>query len=695
MDRKDYNGPRAEADRLGAMDPAEFKDIRSLAEALRAYSRAAAAADDYEARAARQAAAAPPAYTAPPHAGQPARQRPGKRPLSEAAIGKYAFTVLASVLILGAAAVFLALLWPAMPDAAKYLVLLATGGGLEVSGAYRARNRAMRPFWLGVSALGSGILFLDVAVGGTLFGLYGTVLSGALVFCWCGLAFALGRRAAPMAGAWVYDLTAYAGACMSAVLAGAAYGPDGLSTWISAVLAGCVGLAGYMNYRRSGRAWRCWAMAVYSQAAAAALYFFQYGHGDNPTAALCAGALCAAGLLALSRKCMDGNFFPQLLAYTAQACALSQYLAEWAGDGAGHAFSLLAMAAILIGANGWYPMGIAAPAFIACGYVMSAMAGPLPAAWSPWPYLIGPALGLAAMGLALSKGQKRWRAAGAAFWLANAWAALHISGITALPAAVLVIILLCGVAAYGGTCGYRNCWFDEPWDKLLLHALPGVFLEPLVAAGVLPRPVPALAALAGLYLYFNNEMMGKEPDIRLEYVWRGARAAAFSGMAAYAVPLASLIYDPGGLPDMLTVTLGMAMALGFNVYLLALSRDGKAGIWACLLANLELYWLFSMWGLGRGTVLSVLGILLAAACLYGGFRFRLKRLRLGGLAGAFAWSLKLGLADAANGTAAGAAGGLLIAGLVCLGMSLAYNRLGRMLEQEAPGPEAGDGKDGT
>ncbi|MCM1297661.1 MAG: hypothetical protein NC311_19160 [Muribaculaceae bacterium] len=551
----------------------------------------------------------------------------------------------------------------------------------------------MRPFWLGVSALGSGVLFLDITIGAMLFGLYGGTLSLILVLAWCGMAFWLGRRFGPASGAMVYNIIAYIGACMAILLAGAMGGDDPATSGMCMALGLAVGAAGHMLALRAGKNHRAWIATAYLCIAALCLYFPQHDRDYNAWAGFCAGALCAAGLWMSSRRRMDTKYIFQLLVYTAQGSLLLNFLSGWAGDGAGHAFGLLVLCALCLGAGGWYYAGMAAPAYIAVEYISETMSECF--SWSPWPYLIGPMLGIAALGLSLSLGDKRPRAGAAAFWAACLFLIRGRYDVGPVFAVVFVLTLLCAVVLYWQVCDIKKCWFIEKWDKLFLYMLPGMCLEPLadcfivpLQVSVLPRPAPVLISLAGLYLYFNNEMAGQETDIKLDCAWRALRIAAFSTMLGYGVAAMSTGFVP--IPAKITITIGILISIAFNIYLLALSIDKNAGVWACALANFGLLWLFGLWGLGQGAALSVLGILLAAACLYGGFRLKLKRLRLGGLAGAILWSVKLGLFDISNGTALGAAGGLLLAGLVCLGMSLAYNKLGRILEEGSGGDGSGE-----
>ena len=665
---------------MGGRKLSEFEDIKSLAAALREYSSAEQALRYKKSEMDRLSAARvnrmP--HTAPRITG---RTKP-ERKITEIGVGKYALTVLASVLILGAVCVFLALLWPSIPDFVKYVLLLAIGVGLELLGAQRARNFSMRPFWLGVSGLGSAILFLDVTAGGMLFGLYGGLLSVILVLAWCGVAFYLGRMAGSGAGLAMYEIIAYIGACIAVLMAGAAYGGGAEISWICFGLSACVGVMGYLDYIRSEKPVRCWILAAYLCIAGACVYF-QYDDMYNTAAGLCAGILCAVALAVSSRSKLDSDVLIQLLAYTFQAGLMLDYFDGWAGAGYGHAFGLLVMCVLCIGGNGWYHMGISASAFIAVGHISSAMSESF--GMSCWPYLFGPGLAVSAVGFALSMGSKRSRAGAAAFWLACAIGACSAYYPNVIYGAVLLAILACPMAMYWRACNYDGSWFSEPWDKLALYILPALCVSPLTRSlsrlwsdGFQPDPVPFIIALAGLYLYFNNEMAGRDTSFRIECVWRAGRAAAFGLMCSCGF-IAGSFGESEFIPTLI-VTAGIVMSLAFNVYLLGLSIGTGAGIWACGLANLCLGLLFSLWDLNTGAVLSVAGILLAAGCLWLGFSFQLKRLRLGGLAGAVLWSVKLGLFDIANGTAMGAAGGLLLAGLICLGMSLAYNKLGRMLE---------------
>ena len=107
---------------------------------------------------------------------------------SERNLGKYLLGVLAAVLVLLAAGVLIAAVWPVVPDGLKFLALLACGVGMQLIGmrfVLRSENRR-NGFWLSVTGLGAGVSLMAAAAGCLAWGLYPMAVAGLLAAVWFG-----------------------------------------------------------------------------------------------------------------------------------------------------------------------------------------------------------------------------------------------------------------------------------------------------------------------------------------------------------------------------------------------------------------------------------------------------------------------------------------------------------------------------
>ena len=147
---------------------------------------------------------------------------------SERNLGKYLLGVLAAVLVLLAAGVLIAAVWPVIPDGLKFMALLACGVGMQLIGmrfALRPEDRR-NGFWLSVTGLGTGVSLMAVAAGCLAWGLYPLTAAGLLAAVW----FACNLLAARSLDSPVFYVIAYIGAALAVALSvsltTAGSGPD-------------------------------------------------------------------------------------------------------------------------------------------------------------------------------------------------------------------------------------------------------------------------------------------------------------------------------------------------------------------------------------------------------------------------------------------------------------------------------------
>ena len=135
---------------------------------------------------------------------------------SERNLGKYLLGVLAAVLILLAAGVLIAAVWPVIPDGLKFLALLACGAGLQLAGmrfVLQSENRR-NGFWLSVTGLGAGVSLMAVAAGCLAWGLYPLTAAGLLAAVW----FGCNLLSAKSLDSPVFYVIAYIGAALTVML---------------------------------------------------------------------------------------------------------------------------------------------------------------------------------------------------------------------------------------------------------------------------------------------------------------------------------------------------------------------------------------------------------------------------------------------------------------------------------------------
>ena len=114
------------------------------------------------------------------------------------------------------------------------------------------------------------------------------------------------------------------------------------------------------------------------------------------------------------------------------------------------------------------------------------------------------------------------------------------------------------------------------------------------------------------------------------------------------------------------------------------------GVLACLAANWCLWLSAFLWAPEARASVSAAGILLSAGFVAAGFYLGRRSVRQAGLYCALLYALKLGLFDMSFSGGLGMAAGFLVSGAGCFGISLLYNKLGKIVQADMPGEKHGE-----
>lgn len=625
---------------------------------------------------------------ATPPAPEPVRyeasvQTPHKKPvrrLDEAAVGRYVMTAAAAALCLLGTAVFAAGFWSGLPGLAKYAVLLLAGLGLWTLGG-RKSSGAMRPFWLGVSGLGSGVVFLSIILGHSNWDLYGMLVTGVLCMGWTGACFLMGQKAQ----SWLFYVIAYVGGWLSFQLAcETAYSTA--AEVRCGVVAVCVLTMGAAAWRANKKHWimaafwmaACWAMG-------SMLSDIKYIAADGPMWIrvghyFCAPLACgAAWFLPKAVPELKNHRRLECLAMTAGAFANALFIKNMAGalfNYGNRSADVLAAVILLSGAfiaKPGYLLGISIP-------LVSLAAGP---ADGPG-VLAASVLALAACLASCRFDEKVDRLGLFVTWCASTHAVLD--GASFAPPGhretflAAWLILTAGLAAWCWLRCQNGDWSAGSLSWLcVLSGFLYALMIPFEAYGLPDYIMMCLAALS--YNAFRRFLMPPTAGRTNTVVKAGT--ALLCMMTACAVTTKCVFLGafgmavPKGEPLVLTATLFLLAAL--DAYGMVRSQYRLQGALACLSANWCLWMSSLVWTQEARTTVSAIGILVSACFVAAGFRLNQKYARLAGLACALLYALKLGLYDASLSGGMGVSAGLLISGAGCFCISLLYNRLDKAM----------------
>lgn len=626
-----------------------------------------------------------------------------KRKLDERVLGKYLVGVLASVLVLLAVGVLIASVWSEIPDAAKFGMFLLAGIGLEAAGAYFVKKGGTgNGFWSSLTGLGSGICFLALASGCIIWHLYPMAVAGLAGVLWFGAQFLIASRfgswpfyavaytggivaiwlAAPAGMASVFDelpMVFMAGAILLIGMAGNRFRPK---PWLPAMNALLASLAAYKiddcmwmdAWIVGSPAYRPWLSA----SVAAALAFLVLGQAYEicPPAfrlgkykklldvALIACAACQLAVRCDSlRSRLDISEPLALLlclALTVAAIALAR--SRWNLVLLGTTPALVFVLAEL--SDVWTDERALLPCLVALGLVLVARIrnGGRLGRLTAWLWAMSSAFLLF---LIQSDG---WRRGDAAPF--------------ALFCALLAICLATGTGAvlyWGVLKRDEGCLPD-------LELLSAMGIMTLGAARLAQLffdidQIPAMIVAAGL-LYHRWAVMRKR---RPALLWHIAISLLWT---AAAFLLCGYVHILMLFADDLEQSLGISILLAFSCSSIcaAIVSDSRfrriRTVFAVLFANWTMFFSGNIVTGLTGLVISVLGLVLAAGFIALGFWRRSKDMRLLGLGCMILYVLKISLFDVQGSSGIfGTAGGLLLGGLICFGVSFAYNRIDRLYDR--------------
>ncbi len=581
--------------------------------------------------------------------------------VSEQMVGRYVMTVLASILCLLAFSALVLALWKDLGDGVKFAMFLVLGIVLEVLGTWCASKKSMRPFWLGVAGVGAGVMFIDLMAGSLLWGLYGLSLTCIFMLLW----FAGNLRLGSMQSAVIFYVVAYIGGVIATSLSCSLLSGEVWSEVALLVMLGVMGLAGYL----------------------------EYSVGLKQSVLLLHLSFCIVTVSYLATIWAEGNYtnllpyfyFPYLLVclyMTRQIDVLSgtvQVLIR-AGfcfllslllyvttthavpDSFGRLLVVVLLCVFSYRSGDGYFLGVSY-VFVGLLAVASKEVG------------FGILLAVAVLVGIVWASRMQWGWHNRLAMLVCYLMVMTESPYTPDPGALqyatalaTYVLTLAFIAGYAWRSHKQDAWFRRPYDVLVLSVLPGLSSGLLTDVGLVPDSFVFALTLAGLYAYyFVCIRQGNDKGAR--FLWYTARGWA------YLCLMLALIFPSVG--DKVVLTLSMMMALGFNVYLMVKSHSSAQCVASCLLANWELACLSGLWAVHINILVSIVGIMIAAAFVTVGFILDIKPSRLVGLATAVAYALKLGIFDVSGVSSLGVAGGLLVAGLLCFGISFIYHKLGQ------------------
>ena len=648
----------------------------------------------------------------------PPPQKTQRTNWSERNLGKYLLGVLAAVLVLLAAGVLIAAVWPVIPDGLKFLALLACGVGLQLVGmrfVLRSGNRR-NGFWLSVTGLGAGVSLMAIAAGCLAWNLYSMAVAGLLAAVW----FGCNLLSARSLDSPVFYVIAYIGAALAVVLSvsltAAGSRPDlapfRLTDQIPAAVMPVLILAlgGFAAFRHPRRCLRVlnylaalFFLGVLSVfAAELALFERIYAPGSEPGWAVASAILAIfTYLLCVSPDALDlrqekpgpdllralpvviAGFVGMVALYAGVNSVVIHYM-----DGGpvtavtGAAFSLAAAVAFAARRRqaDCLLLGLTAPMTLLYALVSDSLFG-LPCLF---PVLLCVPL------FTLNRVRPR-----ESFQL-SLWLALGLSGLMVisrpkygagmeemgyvplfLAACAAYLAVLC--LTYAGELKRGN---QSKWHSITslgcavligLTAAKGahmamVYFLPDAGSGTV---YPGLIALT---LLFHRWCV--QAKTRSELGTAGLARLLWSVCAGiFTVYLHICVVFMSGLERDVCVMILIAMA-GSTVAWASVSGSEVYMVLSVLFANETLAFAGGVNDI-YGLALSVLGVCLCAGFIWLGFFRELRTMRRLGLAGMILYVIKIALLDiqSAGGDVVSTALGLLFAGLVCFGVSFVYNKL--------------------
>lgn len=146
---------------------------------------------------------------------KPAAEVQKKPKFSETSIGKYGVGIVAGLLILLAVALGIRNYWQYIPGIAKFSAILLIGVAVEALGWVNLRRTGKKNgFWSSVTGTGAAISFIAIVAGNIAWSLYGLVPTGLLLVAWFAVNFILAMKSDSV----VFYAVTYLGGAVSVLL---------------------------------------------------------------------------------------------------------------------------------------------------------------------------------------------------------------------------------------------------------------------------------------------------------------------------------------------------------------------------------------------------------------------------------------------------------------------------------------------
>ena len=155
------------------------------------------------------------------------RKNKVKSKLSEINFGKYIIGILASLMILVAVVMFAQLIWDKIPAIIKWAGIELLGTAIFILGSYRIiKYNNHNGFWTSLASCGAGIVFIGAISGNMIWQLYGLVITALIAIAWfIGVSFTASR-----AESLVFYIVAYCGSIIATILAIESFGSSIIET---------------------------------------------------------------------------------------------------------------------------------------------------------------------------------------------------------------------------------------------------------------------------------------------------------------------------------------------------------------------------------------------------------------------------------------------------------------------------------
>lgn len=609
------------------------------------------------------------------------RQPQPHRRVSEQHVGRYVMTVLAACLCLLALGVFIMSFWMVLPDVMKFLIFVVLCGSLEVLGFWRSDKSSMRPFWLGVAGLGVSGLQLVIIAGSMVWVLYDTLFTGLLSLAWFGFTFFMAHRKR----VGVFYAIAYIGGMITTGLACLSAVSSVSSEVVIAMLVGAIVAVGYFGWVRTKMFWLllanqayCWfSLFVINEA---------YANRDVAFGQLDISVTYEPQILAwfmvailgfcvyntcnlLQKKSWGSILINAGLTYI--NCGVFLVACETAaGTEMGYGIAGVCIVAMMLFSCPGYILGSMTPLFIIlhelsegitshynvgevtydCGSFLPAVA----------------VLAFCAIPALLRKNHDR---AGVVMFAAMtcflATSPYYKDDPRFYILTFALLVLSAGAYVYNV---WRNEWyFSKHADWLVLSVVPAILIMILSSSKLLPEIMPFVIASVGLQLYWVLYLERQPAESR------GITLVAwyvFRVLVYLALLVNSLFPDE---PTKVLLIASLMLTVIFNVYQMVHARTAIQSVVSCIMANWHMWLIMSLCSVDAQLIVSLLGLVIGASFIFAGFYLGIKAARNSGLVCCILYVLKMGIFDISGG-GLGTAGGLLLAGLLCFGISFAYNK---------------------